>query len=555
MSLARLIRARRAALAGTDQQPEEGFILIAVVLLMAMLLILALTAFTSAWFLTVSSVDPATRGDADQTAQAGVAMATYYMSIGNWSCQISESSTPVPSGPPNALPASYSVTIAYYSSSGTALCPSGGGGQASTTPATATITSTATAASGSRTAKETIVEDVDINDISAQTYTIFSGGQLNLNKLTVAAPSGTQTAGEIFADGPVSITAPPKGCEAASIVSIGDMNLAGNCPISGSIEAVGNLTLSAGVSVSGNAVAGNGDLVASHSAIDGTATAIGGSSSGDVVLCPATSDCNGTTGPAGTSTVGSTATASGYVSVGGTVFTTSASPPCASTNAGGDTVTGCITAGSGASPSSPSLGLPTLPMPTASSNPWTSAGYSGFQQLASCTQSALTAVVNTESVPTVVEMPSGCDLALNPGGGPGQPALQVPYSTAVFSPCGFTVSGGNLGPPPPGSTAAQLSLIVPSGTYTCSSTADITFSGQNMTNPQPLSLFLYTPYSVDNTSGNLVMDGEIIAGTIGSSASAGLTSTAAVTYAACTVPGISFGYDVSVVTRLVTVGP
>lgn len=560
-------RSYRRALPPLDRRgrrsagPEQGFALLAVMLVLSILLTVSLVAFSESGVDLTGTQRADVALAADTTSGAGVADALYDIADGNFVCALTKAS--LLSSPANAAgapSASYSVTVAYFGADwtpGTTPGPSMPCPTQGSVPAAALITSTGSSALGSLHSQETISEQIAIS-VAPQGFVAYSAGPagLDLTNLQVVKPGGPAGPvggqGVIYSKGPVSDSGSSCAPQSpwATVVTEAGANLH-NCNVGGSLSVGGgNLVLSA-TPVGGYVTVGGGDAVLGASTVAGNVVA-----SGNVHLCgnnPTPSWCSGLSGA--TSTIyGSVTAASGGVTIDSTPVASGAGTPCPATSVDGVTIDGCVTDASGnrVSPPEP-VSLPDLGSPDI--NAWAAAGYS-VDENAACSGGTNTA----GSVPydlahlsantlIVADCPStGVNLS-NLGtiklGSTGRPGTS--YNAAVFVTGGITVDG-NTSFAPAGSSAAQLSLIVPQPTSFTSSSCDSTYnvvdSAGSLTSGSA-AVFVYTP-CVFTDGAPAKLTGEIVAGQIQ------LSKPLSMTYASFTPPGLIFAYLTRVEQRRIT---
>lgn len=541
--------------------PEEaGFALIAVMLLLVALLTLSIVAFNESGINSTSSQRTDSAAQADATASAGLSAALFDLVGGDFQCQLSAQPVLGSGGPPNAGTDSYTVSIAYYSTTWAAgTTPPAGdaiacsGGVASSPPATALVVSTGTSSFGAISSNETVTEQVAVSPVP-QYYAAFSASTAAMNLTNLDVPQTASAGGAPSPSGPgpgQTPPPPPEGViytagavtnsgscptEAASIVAFGDSTLT-SCTVTGSVQVGhGSLTLSQST-VDGNATIGGGSVVMSHATVYGDVMA-----SDDVSLCPGSgaepSQCSTLT-PEGPTTIAGSATAdTGTVQIDGTSIATE-TPPCSAYQLAGDQIDGCVTSTSGTGVSPPaSLSLPALGPPSQAA--WQADGYSGYVPTTNC--ASVASDLAAETAPTVIY--ANCALNLTSLG-----TLTLNYDTAIYATGGITIGGGTNFQPPKGSTpgSLQLSLIVPDpvGGASCS-TNDYNITDSNSTAlPTSIATFAYTPCTL-STSAAVTMAGEIVAGAISPA------QPLSISYSPFTPPGMVFGYQALVESRTVT---
>lgn len=370
-----------------SRQEDRGFVLIAVVLLLTVLLILALIAFGDSAVNRTTSVQANATTQADATANAGLAAALYDIesSTGQFPCSnsgqpvLTSAVFPESNGGPRTATDTYSVTIDYYSSnwsigsnppgtSASTYIACSAGGVAEATPVAAWITSTGSSTLNPSKAKEVISEQVHISSVP-QSYVAFqappppgcagagscpwslgSPPTLSLAQLLVKEPTTASSwQGIVYTQGQLSdgggkacnglpAVSPKRGGDSyshyydATLVGSGSLQLDNNCEVAGDIDlgpgatTPGSLTLSQG-GVDGDVNSSGGDVVMSNSIVWGNVSA--GDSSGtygNIKLCPKGGTLPSWCGglSAGSSTIDGTATATGAVYIGNTAEPTSA---------------------------------------------------------------------------------------------------------------------------------------------------------------------------------------------------------------------------------------
>lgn len=545
---------------------ETGFAMIAVTLLTAVLLTLALVAFSDTSVSQTSAITAAVSVQADASANAGVSAAVYDIESGNFYCTPPSGTmgllTPAAGGPANAGTDSYTWSVVYSGSGGTTdACSTN---QATSAPVSAVVTSVGTSTVGAATSSETISESVDVSPVPAQQYTIFSGSNVNLTDVQLNQSTGTPTEfGELYTTG--TVTTPSSGAcpkQQVDITAAGSVTVADNCEIAGSVLSGGSVTLSQG-KIDAAVTAANGNVTMSNSTISGNASAGGssGGTNGEIWLCPQknlTGACSGlSTGP---NTIGGGANANNTVELGsvyeGCNATTATCPTSCSTatkeNSNGDnnTVTGCITYDNPTEVHPP----PTLPFPTFQNPPqsvWTAAGYTSYETPSVCTGTSAGSVLydmenataNTVIVPT-------CTLSLTTN--PSSSITLPDYNIVVVAP-GINLGSGVQfkGPNPQASgILPQVSFVVPgpSSGGSCASSNNLTISASNALPSNNMEVLLYTACTFSITQ-NVNILGTILAGTFPTlSDQLQLTAVNQLTLP----PGLTFGYQAAVVGRYVS---
>jgi type II secretory pathway pseudopilin PulG len=396
---------RRSRLARGVHPEDKGFVLIAVVLLLTVLLILALIAFGDSQVNRATSAQANANTQADATANAGLAAALYDLesSTGQFPCSnsgqpvLTSAVFPQSNGGPKTPTDSYSVTIDYYSSDWTigsnppgTSAPSyiacSAGGVATATPTAAWITSTGSSTLNPSKAKEVVSEQVHISAVP-QGYVAFqappapscTGAEscpwslgtsptLSLAQLLVKQPSGgttVSTQGIVYTQGQLSdggnkacgglpgMASKPPGDPYshfyyATLVASGSLTLDNNCEVAGDVDlgpgatTPGSLTTSQG-GVDGDVNVSGGNMVMSNSIVWGNVSAGDASGTyGNIELCPSTKP---TTYPPGCTTSLSTGPSTIY---------------------GTATATGTVSLGSTAEPTSSQINNPPCPAITGS---------------------------------------------------------------------------------------------------------------------------------------------------------------------------------------------
>lgn len=545
--------------------------MIAVVLLLSVLVLMAVLAFTETGENSTNTLRSASAGQADAAATAGLSAAVYGIvntTNSNFPCSVTSQNSGQeqyllnPSqDPANEGNEQFSATITYYTSSWTpgaapssAVTGSGPGGcptSADPTPGAAVITSTGTSKMANFTSSEVVQEQVQI-EVASQSYVAYSGSgsALDLHNLQVQPPSSsTSNVGTIYTNGPVTNSGPcGKNGTGATIVAFGNSTLSNCGPIGGDIDVGnGNLTLSQSA-VSGNVKVSGGYVVVTNG---GNSAAQNVSASNNVYLCdqePAASQlgpCSGSGLTYGAMTIGSATSAASTVSVG------SDQPPTSSSSFGpyhGVTV-GAVTNTSGFAVTPPSAySLPALGSP--SQTAWAANGYSTFESTSNCTGNATQAgsvlyylanitsntVINATCGTGGLNLSNDGNIFLGTNSG-----TKTNYNVALFvsGSGGITLGGSTqFQAPSAGNVELTLAETEPAGfSYSTSCTGgnyNVNDSDGNVAQTA-VDMFIYTPCSFSFSGGGTI-NGEIIAGNLS------LTKPLIMNYSAFTPPGLVFGY-------------
>lgn len=576
---------------------DSGFAMITVVLITAVLLVIALTAFGDTGANTSSATITNLTAQADGSANAGVAAALYDINASPavFPCTLtSGTTTPAMVASTGGFPSlgtdTYSVAVTFssssiYSSSSSISCNSGTN-RAASTPSSAQIVSTGWAGAGSVTcttnnhscSSETITEQVTISPIAVQAYSIFTPNSLSLADLQINQSSGVPIEQGVVYAGSISSTTCAGTQEQATLVSAGAISLTSNhCVIAGNLSAGGTVTLSTQAQVAGNLTTSNGNVVLYSSIVGGSIDAgtSSGSTYGNVALCPKST----TAGPI-CSAATTSASTTGAINAAGTVTlgpTTPAGSPqssnwpptsCTATtdkaNGDNNAVNGCITYDSTTAVPQPSqLSLPTYNPPTAAA--WAADGYNVITLSSTgCTTSGTTntlltdianATKNTVIDATACSAASGYGVDLSSG-----PAVKVnvPDYDIIVLANGFNLGSGvtftNTAKSP--TTIPQLTFLVPgpASTSSCSTTANqynLTLSGNTGLQGPNLEELLYTPCYLSVTSAGVNLAGGAFAGTVTFSSPTQITN---VNQALVVPPALNFGYETTVGHRYVSAG-
>ncbi|HUC35782.1 MAG TPA: hypothetical protein VMR97_01520 [Acidimicrobiales bacterium] len=554
---------------------EAGFALIAVMLLVTVMLILSLVAFSESGYNLSNAVHVGAGGGADGSASAGIAWADYQIESENFPCGTNTATLP---SAPNAGTDKYSVTVTYYNTLALSLpadaCPQNG----ASTPAAALVLSTGTASLGDVSSSETIQQLLSLT-ANPGNYVLFSSSTLvplDLSNIQISQPGGpanTTPSGQVYANDDVIGTNCP-GPGYASIVAFGSLTL-NNCKVSGSVtlddDLLGNgaLTLSQS-SVGVDATTAAGDITMSHSTLGGSALA-----DGNILMCPTgplpPPSCVGLNN--GTSTIAfNAASSTGTVTVGAT--TPAATCGGYTDPQSHDSVGGCVEPDDGTQiPTPPVFSLPTLYSPDNggsqaqknSYTAWHNSGGYAVDDNASCAGTGSGSVYNdikTATGPTAIV--ANCALTL------AAPDTNLPlnYNIAIFASGGFTLGGGFAFQNPGGAASCgnannpnpcQLSLIVPTPTSVPAcvlGSPGITIAqggGGDIPNQNTVDTMLFTPCTV-SVNDNLQMFGQIFAGTIAESIPPLPKGTINITFAQPVhppTPGLVFGYQIAQLERYV----
>lgn len=550
--------------------------MVAVVLLLSMLVLMAVMAFTETGENNNNTLRTASASQADAAASAGISSAVYGIANttnGNFPCSVASQNSGSEQyllnpaqDPPNEGNEQFSATITYYTSAWTpgaspsaAITGSGPNGcptSADATPGAAVITSTGTSKMANFTSTEVVQEQVQIQ-VASQSYVAFSGSNtaLDLHNLQIQPPSSSASnVGTIYTNGPVTNSG---GCgkgPGATIVAFGNSTLTNCGPIAGAIEVGGgNLTLSKTAVPNGNASVSGGYLVMSNG---GNTAAVNALATGNVYLCDQEAasaqptQCSGLT--YGAMTVQSATSATGQVYVGsfpasGSGFSYHGVTVGSITNHSGDPIT---------PPSAYSL--PALGPPSQSA--WSAIGYATPKSTSNCSGSvsqpgsvlydlaniSSNTVINATCGSGGLNLSNDGNISLGVNSG-----TKTNYNVALFvSGSGGITLGGNTQFQAPSAGNVQLTLAEtePTGfSYSSSCTSgnyNITDSDGNLAQ-SAVDMFIYTPCSFSFSGGGTI-NGEIMAGNIS------LTNQLIMNYVGFTPPGLAFGYLVQVQQRQVT---
>jgi hypothetical protein len=421
---------------------EEGFALVAALLISMAVLTLSLTAVAVSLHNEFSSAYDRSHTQSIDAAEAGVDYVNYLLQ----------------SSPPSALPcsksgnlsdglaASWSATISYYASyppSGSPLaCPLTG----TTQPAGAVVTSVGTAPGSSSFANQrTMQEQVQLTPVyGGFTDAVFAyqlssslGNGNNSNNFTITAIGQGSNDANIYANQAWSCG--KNSVIYGSVYSQSPITVGNNCTVKGTVWANGNVVLNnnsiVGVDAlsTGNLSMGNGASIGRNATLAGT--------------------CSGcTTGPGG--------------NVGGALTQhASVSAP-------------------------PTQALPTV---TFSASSWQAAGYTvkSYSGSNACTnaQSDLTAGFGAQ--PTVVRITSSCSLNM--------PNMALSASLAVVSD-GQIVLGNQASFSSSNATPPELMFIIPS-TDSCSSITAPSIYATNNLSFSGVDFLLFTPCDIQMKNG------------------------------------------------------
>lgn len=436
----------------TEEQDNGGFALIATMLLTMALLSLSLTAVALSLHNEFSSAYDRSHTQSVNAAEAGIDMVNYLLQSSapdELKCSYSGSLSATP-------PASYNVTVSYYTtyppSGSPTPCPIG----TSTTLSGAIVTSAGTSPSGSPLANtRTMQEQVQLtpvyggftNAVYAYQITSSLGSGNNSNNFTITAVGQGSNDADIYAT--QGWICGKNGTIYGNVYAQSTISLGNNCSVLGTAWAKGSVTLSNNSSV-GVDVLSTASLAMSSGSKVGRNVTLAGS-------------CNGCT-------IGSGG------NIGGSL-TTNASvndPP-----------------------------VETLPTVSFSSSAFQSAGYvvKSYSGSNACTsaQSDLSAGFGSQS--TVLVINSTCSLNM--------PSMTLGANLAVFTD-GQIVLGNQESFSSSASTPPDLMLVIPNplpSGETCSSITAPSIDATNNLSFSDVSFLLFTPCDIVMKNGFTASNG------------------------------------------------
>lgn len=542
------------------RREEAGFALIAVIIMLAILMTIALIAFTETGQSRTGTSQASTSTAADAAANTGMSAELYNIETGNF-CATMSSSVPTPplvTGLSNAPRESFSVSEIYSTTYGTwsgsdVLSCTGSPSVLSGEPGGAIVTATGTAVIGGITTTETITDQVFISQIAQQFAALQSSSSASLNLANVIVQQ-VASLGEIYTNGPLSnMSSGGPSCEGANIVASGSWSDSG-CAVAGSITLTGgslslnNTTLGGDVTVSGASTCSGSSPVGCVFLMNNATVAGSVLAGANIYLCPGgtVGSPTGCTNSAGSATIDTSANANGSIWFGNSNHLGSCATP---TKIGNDTIKeGCQPGFPNQVQPAPSVSFPSFSDPTTFNNSWTSAGWTGPLYVP-CNDTGNTTLANDisdASAPTVIVItPSstctgGYTLSSNV-------RLQNEANVAIWAPCGFTVANNGQFQIAAGSTA-QLSLISAGQSPSCGGSP--TMIGNIATvNNNPFQNGITGFVAAANnftTNGNVTMTGEVIANLIN------VSHPLTIKFAGFTPPGMDFGYQALVKQRYIS---
>lgn len=527
---------------------EEGFALLAVMLVVVVVLGLMAVALLDVGASDAGATSAQTQAQAQASAQAGLAEAAYDIDSAATSADLPCTlGTTALAGGSTPAHSTYQVAITYYPGSAvdqgetSDTAYSCAAAQANEPVQSALVEATGVATDGAVSSTAKLAETLEVTDDTTG-YLIFTQDAVDLGAATTiersrtrpgttSAPARSQTVNAStipiaysesgITDDVVGGSPCPQATQNVSLVALGTI-AEGGCPadVTGSTWSTGNLTWSGGA-IYGNAVVSegtattsttvDGDLALSGGADvggDAIASGIGGditvtgtnSGSGPSVPCPSLGPAPGsTTTPLpghGTQTcVGGRGTASGTV-----------------TTSDGGTVIGTVTDDSPvAVPPPPSIPFPAYVAPISASNggttaqqaadaAWSAAGYDVLAPSTACSSllgdilgAVLTPVAATlESLSGPAVIVTDCPFA-----DLGLSAITFTYNLAIFDSGGIDLAGTTpaitLASAIAGGPLPQLLLSVPSPSATVP--------------PAPTSSFCATTSSITDIAPDITIDG------------------------------------------------